>query len=327
MLGSHDRVALTGSVIHLLVQKTMRDDVVWTSPENKDDDSSRSMDRLSPIASFWLTLFVVFVGLTLPIALCIEIYVPLETENPCPSIQEPTIVKYELQETGKISSGAVFQKFQAVEIARLRNESRVITIAEWTRELLTSDDALETFLEVLRSSPFDGFYFETRPVDHGSLYRKEMQFVLVDAPELYRFAMTRASPRKFQEPFATCTSVSQSDTEMTVPQAEATRLACAFTSRHGGTTLISPLPPRHEDGNDDTHALAHHSHLAEFCRRADPRVVTHTWRLALQTYHEKTADDAATTWFSTAGLEAPWLHFRVEHRPRYYSYGPFRDED
>lgn len=300
-----------------------------------------------------MTLVLVFVGVTLPIAFGIETFEPVENRVTAGSIQnnKSTIVEYQLLRSGKTATGARYHQFQPVEIARLRNESRILTVAEWTLELLESGEALDTFLDVLRYSPFDAFYFETRPVNPRSFSQKETNIVLVDAPELYKFTQSRqANFRKFKEPFATCieNQLKNSDTD-TTQQDQETHLACAFSSVQRDTKLISPLPATmlpadkttvlttsnalRSANHTTTKALTHHAHLAEFCRHAPSSTVTHTWRLALQTYRSTVSatpdrgSKTQNTWFSTAGLEAPWVHFRVEHRPRYYSYNPFRDEE
>ena len=30
-------------------------------------------------------------------------------------------------------------------------------------------------------------------------------------------------------------------------------------------------------------------------------------------------------WLSTAGLGVPWLHLRLDTRPKYYQYGPYKN--
>ena len=31
-------------------------------------------------------------------------------------------------------------------------------------------------------------------------------------------------------------------------------------------------------------------------------------------------------WLSTAGMGVPWLHVRLDSRPKYYAFGPYRDD-
>jgi hypothetical protein len=34
---------------------------------------------------------------------------------------------------------------------------------------------------------------------------------------------------------------------------------------------------------------------------------------------------SSPVWLSTAGAGVPWLHVRLDERPKYYGFGPYRD--
>lgn len=218
-----------------------------------------------------------------------------------------TTMEFKLQEEGNLPSGAAFQRYQAV---LPENNNKAATIQEWTQSMLSSSslstnhDSLQCFLDVLRKNPYKAFFFETRPVIFSQMASKTFEFVLVDAPGLHKFATSRPNPQAFAEYFHDCATG-----------------ACVFSSLHGDATLIAPKLP---DGTTD---LVTFSHLADFCRSANPDLVNLTWKLAIQTYVQQLERQSTRNlWFSTSGLGISWLHFRVDQRPKYYTYGPFRDE-
>jgi len=171
---------------------------------------------------------------------------------------------------------------------------------------------------VVASSPYASLLFETPGTTWSSSERVPFEFALVDAPPLGRFA--EAGPDRgafamhFDEPSSSCGEE---------------RGACSFENLGGDATLVSPVP--REDVADDVT----YSHLARFAREAPESQVSEFWRLAASTYldvlrrkHEDTGRgrdaEEAGTWFSTNGMGVAWLHLRIDDRPKYYSYAPFR---
>ena len=241
---------------------------------------------------------------------------------------------FQLQVQGVISKHSrTFHRYQAVwqnyindeETAVNPEPTRVITrnatVEEWVQSMLTNNETFVAFLNVLQQSPFDAFFFEGRPVNSTTTAAmKPFAFVLVDAPDLYRFATSKASPLKFAKPLANCTAAGTT-----------TMKACAFESLHPDTILVSPQPP------NDTAAYRNYSNLATFCRFAPRDTVRTEWQVALQTYWRQVQNMMTNSqhnnnnnnnniWLSTAGQGVPWLHLRIAQQPRYYTYAPFRDE-
>lgn len=211
---------------------------------------------------------------------------------------------FRLQEEGHLASGAAFQRYQAV--TRDGEKSKAATIQQWTHAMLSTADpsSFQAFLEILQTkNPYRAFFFETRPVKASNMASKTFEFVLVDAPDLYQFATLRPDVQAFGEHFH-CTGSA----------------ACVFTSLQGDATLIAPKPPIQAD-------LTTFSHLANFCRKAQPETVAETWKLAIQTYVDQVERQSQRNlWFSTSGLGIAWLHFRVDQRPKYYTFPQFRGE-
>lgn len=97
---------------------------------------------------------------------------------------------------------------------------------------------------------------------------------------------------------------------------------CSFTNLGGDATLVSPVPPS-GDGHDND---ASYSHLAIFVRTAPKSQVADFWKLAATTYLGvlKKKQSVEKSWFSTNGMGVAWLHLRIDDRPKYYSYAPYK---
>ena len=119
------------------------------------------------------------------------------------------------------------------------------------------------------------------------------QFALLPAPGLLRM---REDAGSFAEHLADCGG----------------RSVTSFRNLAGDSTLVAPCPA----------AGVQHGHLAAFLRSA-PR----DRRAAL--FREVGAQAAAyaggrTLYLSTSGSGVAWLHVRLDPRPKYYQYDPFR---
>lgn len=142
---------------------------------------------------------------------------------------------------------------------------------------------------------FEGaaFFWELPPLTAATLDR-DAEFVLIGAPSLARSAPERAP---FEEHFRRAPGED----------------VIVFPNLGGDAVLVVPCPC----GPD-----ANYPHLAAFLRGADRRQVRALWR--------RTADamlrhvGARPTWLSTAGGGVAWLHVRLDSRPKYYSYAPYR---
>jgi hypothetical protein len=173
-------------------------------------------------------------------------------------------------------------------------DGRPLSYAEavelWTVEASFRD----WFLQLLLDAPFKAYCWETPPVARSSVDR-EFEFVLVDVPALDRF---RADPQPFSEQFARC---------------DAGTTVVAFPNLGGDAFLIAPLPAG--TGSE-------YSHLASFLRSA-PLSQRHVlWQRVGTLVRQHLGDDPL--WVSTAGLGVSWLHVRLDSRPKYYRFDPYR---
>jgi len=250
---------------------------------------------------------------------------------------------YELVETGTLPSPHknAFVKYAVLD----SRNGKPVTVRAWARQIAAdgseeegrreTDHNIEQLTDLLsRQVPYGAIFFETPPVNSATSQRQPMEFVVVDAPELRHFVDAKgADHRAFAEHFAKC------------PKDES---ACAFPSLGRDALLVAPRPPLGggggggDDDDDGGGQLAPYSDLANFVRRADVRQVMETWRLAVRHYLDRLEDprgasakkagepaprdgvDDAPVWLSTSGMGIAWLHLRLDSRPKYYTYRPYR---
>jgi hypothetical protein len=155
------------------------------------------------------------------------------------------------------------------------------------------DDAFRSrFCELLAESPFAAYRWETPPVTGATLDRA-FEFVLVDTPWLAGGANHAA----FAEHF---------------PAADRDGI-CVFENLGQDAVLVVPAP---------VDAATAYGHLAEFMRTAGAAQCQALWRIVGSTMRQRLS--AKPLWLSTAGGGVAWLHVRLDRRPKYYSYGPYR---
>jgi hypothetical protein len=146
----------------------------------------------------------------------------------------------------------------------------------------------------LAEAPFAAYFWELPPVTRSRATRP-FEFVFTESPVLVRIPADASS---FEDHFR---------------RVPAGARVAVFPSLGGDATLVVPCPraPR-----------TVYPHLAAFARNA-PAAQQHAfWR--------RVGDEVATRlddrplWLSTSGLGVPWLHVRLDSRPKYYSFAPYR---
>lgn len=147
------------------------------------------------------------------------------------------------------------------------------------------------FAALLADPPFEAYFWETPPATQATAARA-FEFVLVDSPELATLA---PEPEAFAAHF--------------IPsQAVAT-----FPNLGGDALLVAPAPHG---------SPAAYAHLAAFARGA-PTDQQHALWQAVGTAAAGRLS-SGPIWLSTSGLGVAWLHVRLEERPKYYTYAPYR---
>jgi hypothetical protein len=150
----------------------------------------------------------------------------------------------------------------------------------------------ESFNQVLAGVPFEGFRWETPAVTVGTLGRG-FEFVVLEAPEVVRAADSEAFAGHFDQ--------GQPGGVVT------------FANLGGDAMLVVPGPGGEE---------AAYGHLGAFVRGAPPEQRRELWRAVGEAMGRRVGERAV--WLSTAGAGVAWLHVRLDDRPKYYAYAPYR---
>lgn len=152
----------------------------------------------------------------------------------------------------------------------------------------------EVFAEVLADAPFRAYFWETPPVARDTVTRP-FEFVLVDGPAL---AGMPPDPDAFARYFAAAG-----------PEAD----VATFDNLGRDAVLVAPTPRASADS---------YPHIAVFSRTA-PKARQHAfWQAVGQAMTSRLGDQPL--WLSTSGLGVAWLHARLDTRPKYYTFDPYR---
>lgn len=173
----------------------------------------------------------------------------------------------------------------------LLNDERPFTTAQVLQHWQTDAAFRRFFMNLLADAPFDAYFWETPPLTKESLERP-FEFVLVNAPQLAPVPAERqAFARYFNE----------------TPVVD-------FANLGGDAHLIVPCPKTPNDA---------FAHLAAFSRTAPLAQQHQFWqRVGLAVLN---GVGKRPLWLSTSGLGVYWLHVRLDSRPKYYTFRPYRE--
>lgn len=161
--------------------------------------------------------------------------------------------------------------------------------------LLQFDQSFRTYLtSLLAKAPFSAYQWETPAIAANSTTR-QFEFTLFNSPEFTE----RATDRETFTAYFTA-----DDTDQGV---------VAFSNLGGDATLIVPSPRSADDA---------YGHIAAFIRNAPAAQVDALWRVIGTTVANQVS--ASPLWLSTSGEAVAWLHVRLDSRPKYYHFAPYR---
>ena len=161
--------------------------------------------------------------------------------------------------------------------------------------LETDPEFASWYTDLLRSSEFESFFWEHPPLStttHGSA----AEFVLLDGPSLARL---HPDPEAFRHQF----------------ERKPDEGVVTFPNLGGDAVLVAPRP---------VGPPAAYAHLAAFVRQAPVTQVQCLCRHVGRAVRENLG--AEPRWLSTAGMGVSWLHVRLDSRPKYYRFGPYKAE-
>ena len=159
---------------------------------------------------------------------------------------------------------------------------------------LESSEFREFYFSILSASPFDAYFWEHPPMTTSNI-GQAYEFVLVHSPQLSKVS---ADPSPFQDKFK---SLSEDKTVI------------AFENLGRDAELVVPYPvaPQHI-----------YAHFASFIREARENQKHDLFITMANSLKNRINNNP--TWLSTSGLGVYWLHIRLDTRPKYYSYQPYR---
>jgi len=176
---------------------------------------------------------------------------------------------------------------------RIMRETEPLAYGEVLR-LWRDDAAFRTFfIAVLAETPFTAYRWETPALSTANV-RRAFECVLLASPRL----------AKTGDPAAFAAHLDGSE--------EADILT--FENLGGDALLVVPSPhgPRHTYG-----------HRAACSRLAPARQNHALWQTVGCAMEQRLG--TRPIWLNTAGAGVPWLHVRLDERPKYYGFEPYRE--
>jgi len=170
-------------------------------------------------------------------------------------------------------------------------DSRPATFAQIIRAWQSESGFRSLFNNLLAGAPYEAFRWETPPITAETVSRP-FEFVVLDSPGLVR----PPDPEAFAAHFA-----------------GANAAAVSFSNLGSDAVLVVPC----QLGD-----LSAYGHLAAFARRA-PELQRHAlWQTVGDAMARRVS--AEPVWLSTAGAGVSWLHVRLDDRPKYYGFTPYK---
>jgi hypothetical protein len=188
-------------------------------------------------------------------------------------------------------------RYEKLDAARgdrfaIHRDSRPATFAEVLRAWVEDQEFRAMFSGLLANSRFSAFRWET-PAVTAVTVKRHFEFVLLDSPAL----APEADPRAFAQYFGT----------------SGDRGVAVFPNMGRDAVMVAPSPIAAESC---------YAHLAAFVRGA-PEWQRHAlWRAVGEAMVARVG--STPVWLSTAGAGVSWLHVRLDDRPKYYGYAPYR---
>ena len=175
----------------------------------------------------------------------------------------------------------------------IENDSSPVSYAEVIRQWQNHSDFRAFFIDLLLNSPFPAYRWETPSVTMATA-DQPFEFVLIDSPEI----SLDPDPAAFAEHF-----------EKTEPGG-----VVEFPNLGGDAILIAPCPDEFKSD---------YGHLAAYLRNSHEPQQHLLWQLVGAVMQRRIS--SKPVWLNTAGGGVAWLHVRLDDRPKYYGYAPYRN--
>ena len=181
-------------------------------------------------------------------------------------------------------------------------------------ELLANGDTamVDALAGAIKGSGHPAVFWECTPITPANFESSCFEFMVLPSPELAR--ISRPDPSPFEEFFS-----EPCDAHSVV----------SFDNLGANAKLIAPCPPIEGSKSSMSSNMAH---LMSFLDTAPAPTVHVLWqRVGQQVLKEMkmlrqslTASVDTPRWLSTSGLGVSWLHIRLDQRPKYYTWTPYK---
>jgi hypothetical protein len=178
-----------------------------------------------------------------------------------------------------------------VRRAVMLRHGAAVSYAEVVEQWRTSRPFHTFFMALLADAPYQAYFWETPQVSRATAGRA-FECVLVDSPGLAGMAPEQGA-------FASHFTPGQ--------------LVTTFANLGGDVLLVAPA----QQGPPGAYI-----HLAAFVRQASASQQDALWQAVGNAVASRIS--AEPLWLSTSGLGVGWLHVRLDDRPKYYTYAPYR---
>jgi hypothetical protein len=172
-------------------------------------------------------------------------------------------------------------------------DSSAVSYAEVLHRWRHDADFRSLFIALLADSPFAAFRWETPPITTATADRP-FEFVLLDSPGLGRDPDAGAFAEHFR--------------------GAAGEDVVEFPNLGKDAIMVVPCP---------SGPLSAYGHIGAFVRQAPERQRHALWAAVGAAVQRRLG--GKPVWLSTAGAGVSWLHVRLDDRPKYYGYGPYRE--
>ncbi|MGL6075959.1 MAG: DUF6940 family protein [Fimbriiglobus sp.] len=176
-------------------------------------------------------------------------------------------------------------------LVSLEKESGPVTVGEFVTGLQADASFRAMFNAAIAGVPYVELRWEM-PAIMVSTLSMPFECVLLNSPGLAR----RPNPEAFQEHFT-----------------DEAFGAVAFQNLNGDAMLVVPTPLVAPDA---------YGHLAAFVRKAPVAQQDALWKRVGEMVAQRIGTQPF--WLSTAGAGVSWLHVRLDSRPKYFGYRPYR---
>jgi hypothetical protein len=175
----------------------------------------------------------------------------------------------------------------------LRDDAR-ISYAEVIDGWRKDPEFRDFYISLLADAPYQALFWESPPVSRYSV-EQPYEFALINSPQL-------ATATPDSSPFGSSFKSAVSSTSV-----------LTLENLNRDAVLIVPCPLA-------GHAV--YTHLAAFVRDAPAAQCHELFQKLGDELHSRL--DEKPVWVSTSGLDVFWLHIRLDSRPKYYNFQPYR---